>query len=77
MSAILYYLTLPFLYLVSILPRPLLYLLSDFIYVLVYTIFGYRKKVVTRNLVNAFPDKTTDEIDKIRRDFYHYFCFVK
>jgi KDO2-lipid IV(A) lauroyltransferase len=74
MSAILYYLTLPFLYLVSILPRPLLYLLSDFIYVLVYTVFGYRKKVVTSNLLNAFPDKTTEEINKIRRDFYHYFC---
>jgi KDO2-lipid IV(A) lauroyltransferase len=74
MSAILYYLALPFLYLVSYLPFKAMYLLSDVFYLLIYRLFGYRKKVVTENLKNSFPEKSATEIDKIRRDFYHYFC---
>lgn len=74
MGAITYYLTLPFLYLVSFLPFRVLYLLSDFIYLLVYKVFGYREKVVTTNLARSFPEKPTQEIEKIRRDYYHYFC---
>jgi len=74
MSAILYYLTLPFLYLASYLPFRVLYLLSDLFYVLIYRVFGYRKKVVTENLKNSFPEKSADEIEKIRSDFYRYLC---
>ena len=74
MGAITYYLALPFLYLVSFLPFRVLYLLSNFIYVLVYLVFGYRKGVVTMNLQRSFPDKSDQEIAKIRRDYYRYFC---
>ena len=74
MNAIFYYLSLPFLYLIAYLPFRVLYLLSDFLYLLLYRIFGYRKKVVTENLQNSFPEKSTAEIDKIRRDHYRYFC---
>jgi KDO2-lipid IV(A) lauroyltransferase len=74
MSAIIYYLTLPFLYLISYLPFKLLYLVSDLFYVLIYKVFAYRKKVVTENLKNSFPEKTTAEINQIRDGFYHYFC---
>lgn len=74
MNAIIYYLTLPFLYLVSLLPFRLLYLLSDVIYLLVYKVFAYRKGVVTTNLERSFPEKPTDEIETIRRDYYRYFC---
>jgi len=74
MSAIIYYLALPFLYLVSYLPKKMLYLLSDVFYVLIYKILGYRKHVVTENLKNAFPDKSPAEIEQIRSDFYHFLC---
>jgi len=74
MSAIIYYLALPFIYLVSYLPFRVMYLFSDILYILVYKFFGYRKKVVTENLQNSFPDKSAAEIGKIRRDFYRYFC---
>ena len=74
MSAILYYLTLPFLYVISYLPFKVLYLLSDMFYVLVYKVLGYRKQVVTENLKNAFPGKSSAEIEEIRSDFYHFFC---
>lgn len=74
MSAILYYLTLPFIYLVSYLPFKLMYQLSDVIYVLVYKVLGYRKQVVTENLKNAFPEISAAEIEQIRSDFYRFFC---
>lgn len=62
----------PFLWLISILPFRVLYMISDLVYVLIYHIFGYRKKVVNANLHLAFPDKTEDEIKIIREKFYHH-----
>lgn len=74
MSAIAFYLVLPFLYLISLLPFPVLYLLSDIFYVLLYYVVGYRKKVVLENLRKSFPNKTEKEIQRICKDFFHYLC---
>lgn len=74
MQAIIFYLTLPLLYLIAWLPFPLFYLFSDFVFVLVYYVIGYRKKVVTQNLRNSFPEKTEKEIAEIRIKFYRYLC---
>ncbi|MCB0583180.1 MAG: lysophospholipid acyltransferase family protein [Phaeodactylibacter sp.] len=74
MNAILYYLSLPFIYLVSLLPFRLLYLLSDLLFVLVFHLIGYRKEVVRNNLRNAFPEKGEEEIRQISRKFYRSFC---
>lgn len=45
-------------------------------FVMVYHVFGYRKKVVAQNLRNAFPEKTEKEIRTIMRRFYRSFCDV-
>jgi KDO2-lipid IV(A) lauroyltransferase len=74
LAAIVYYLTLPFIYLLSLLPFPILYAVSDGLYVILYYVLGYRKEVVMQNLHNSFPDKSDTEIKKIRKDFYHYLC---
>ena len=74
MSSFIYYITLPFIYLLSLLPFPLLYLLSDGLYLLLYYVIGYRKKVVSENLRNAFPEKTPAEIIILQKKFYRYFC---
>ncbi len=74
MQAIGFYLVLPFLYLISLLPFPVLYLFSDFIFVLVYYVIGYRKKIVLQNLRNSFPEKSQKEILELRRRFYRYLC---
>lgn len=74
MSAILYYLTLPFIYLLSVLPFPLLYGLSNIVYFLLFYLLGYRKEVVLKNLRNSFPEKSEKEIQIISRRFYRYFC---
>ena len=72
MQAIGYYLSLPFLYFISVLPFPILYALSDFLYIVVYYVFGYRKTVVKANLKNSFPEKSEAELLKIEKEFYHY-----
>jgi len=59
---------------VSLLPFPLLYGLSDFLFVIFYYVAGYRKKIVTENLRNSFPEKSEEEIKTIARQFYSHFC---
>ena len=58
----------------SYLPFAILYRLSDLLYLFIYYIVGYRKKVVFTNLKNAFPDKTAQEITTIAKGFYRHFC---
>ncbi|HZG26388.1 MAG TPA: lipid A biosynthesis acyltransferase [Chitinophagaceae bacterium] len=60
-----------FFYLFSLLPMRVLYLFSDFVYVLVYYVMGYRKAVVFQNLQLAFPEKTEEERTRIAKLFYH------
>ncbi|HVI46768.1 MAG TPA: lysophospholipid acyltransferase family protein [Chitinophaga sp.] len=74
MSFVAYSLLLPVIYGISVLPFRLLYLLSDGIYLILYYVLGYRKKVVLQNLRNSFPDKSEKEINRICKDFYHYLC---
>jgi Kdo2-lipid IVA lauroyltransferase/acyltransferase len=64
----------PLFWFFSILPFKILYVLSDFLYLIIYYIVAYRKKVVRKNLKNSFPDKSFKEIRSIERKFYHYFC---
>lgn len=69
-----FYLVLPFIYGISLLPFPVFYLLSDLMFVILYYITGYRKKVVYQNLRNSFPGKSHAELKKIERRFFHYLC---
>lgn len=61
------------LYFVSKLPLRVLYFFSDVMFFLNYYLVGYRKKVITQNLRNSFPDKSEEEIRKIRKKFYRNF----
>ncbi len=69
MSAFVYYLLIKP---VSFLPFPLLYLLSDFVYLILYYVLSFRKKVVRKNLTNSFPGKNSSEIRVIERKFYKH-----
>lgn len=57
----------------SKLPFWILYRISDIMYVLIYHVIGYRKKVVYKNLRNSFPQKSEEEINEIAKKFYRYF----
>lgn len=69
-----YYLVMGSLRCVAILPLKVLYVLSDFMYYIVYGIIGYRKKAVRTNLINSFPEKGLDEIKRIEQGFFHHLC---
>lgn len=61
-------------YTLSLLPFRMLYGMADIGYVLLYYIIRYRRGVVRKNLVTAFPEKSIDDIKTIERKFYHWFC---
>lgn len=70
MGALAYYLLiLP----LSLLPLPVLYLFTDFFYLLLITVAPYRKKVIMGNLQRSFPDRSPAEIKQIQRKFYRHF----
>ncbi|PQJ78770.1 lysophospholipid acyltransferase family protein [Polaribacter porphyrae] len=73
MNSIVFYLTYPLIWLISRLPMFLLYLISDFLFFLVYYIFGYRKEVIMGNISVAFPEKTDKERKLIAKKFYKHF----
>lgn len=55
-------------------PFWLFYKVSDAVFVLVYYVVGYRRKTVTNNLRLVFPEKPSEEINKIRKAFYRHMC---
>ena len=68
-----YYILYGFLYLVSLLPLRILYVVADCFYFLTFRVFGYRRKVIQANLKIAFPEKSDEERKKIARQFCHQF----
>ena len=57
-------------YLLSLLPLRVLYLLSDFIYLIIYYVVGYRVKLTRKNMADSFPEKSEQELRSIERGFY-------
>src|ERR1044072_6649558 len=73
-----YYIVYSLLYLISLLPLRVLYILSDILYLIGYRLVGYRRKVVLNTLEIAFPEKSLAERQKIAGKFYHDLidCFI-
>lgn len=61
-------------WLLSLLPRVLMYGLSAILSFLVFHLGLYRKKLVICNLKNAFPEKPDQEIRKMAKGFYRHFA---
>jgi Kdo2-lipid IVA lauroyltransferase/acyltransferase len=74
MGAIGYYLALPFIYGIALLPFRLLYILSDVLCFLLFRVGGYRRQVIRTNLRNSFPEKTDAQIKRIEARFQEWFC---
>lgn len=64
------YILVGFLWLLSLLPFPLLYGFSYFVSALTFNVFRYRRQVVIRNFRNAFPSMSEKEIYLHSRKFY-------
>jgi KDO2-lipid IV(A) lauroyltransferase len=74
MRFIIYLIVYPILWSISMLPFPLLYLFSDFTYLIIYYIIGYRKKTVRENLALALPHLSAQERLVIEKKFFRHFC---
>lgn len=62
-----------FVFPLSHLPMWCLYRFADFFYLLLISVFPYRKAVIEGNLKRSFPDKSPKEIKKLRNAFYRHF----
>lgn len=76
MANIKYYLLYAPLKLLAMLPLGVLYVLSGFLSFLAHRVVKYRVKVVRRNLANAFPEKSGEELRAIEKEFYRHLCDV-
>ncbi|MBD3723462.1 MAG: lysophospholipid acyltransferase family protein [Flavobacteriaceae bacterium] len=74
MQRIVFYLVYALLWLISILPFPIFYFISDCIFVLIYYIIGYRKKTVRSNIQLTLPHLSKKEQLQVERKFYKYMC---
>lgn len=66
-----YYVVYGFLWLISLLPLRVLYFIADAFYGLAFYVIKYRRDVVMKNLLIAFPEKTEKERKTIAKKFYH------
>ena len=76
MEALGYYMFYAVNWVITLLPLPVLYLFSDFIFIFFYYFPGYRRKIVATNLRNSFPEKSTKELVEIEKQFYHHLCDI-
>jgi Kdo2-lipid IVA lauroyltransferase/acyltransferase len=58
----------------SWLPLWVLHRFSDLLFLILYYLIGYRKKVVRQNLQNSFPEKSTIELKRIEKKYYQNLC---
>ena len=58
----------------ALLPLRVLYLLADLLYVPLYYVIRYRRKLVFENMRNSFPDKSEKKLRRLEKQFYHHFC---
>ena len=74
MQFLIYSISFPFLWIISKLPFRLFYWFSDCIYILVYYIIGYRKKIVRNNILIALPHLSEEKRLSIEKKFYQHMC---
>lgn len=76
MQRISFLLIYPVIWLISILPLRVLYFFSDLLFIPLYYVIGYRKKVVRNNLKLSFPDKSDKELLLIEKKTFHHFIDI-
>lgn len=61
-------------YLLSLIPFKIIYILSDMVFLVIYHVVKYRRPILRKNLKDSFPHKSKKELQRIERNFYHWFC---
>jgi len=71
---VLYYFLFGIWFLLSLLPLRILYIFSDLLYLIICYIVRYRHRIIWKNLSKSFPEKQKEELRKIEKRFYRWFC---
>ncbi len=61
---------------IASLPRWLVYIIADIIWFWVFKVFGYRRKVIFRNIRSCFPELSEKEIKRVWSEFGRQFFHV-
>jgi KDO2-lipid IV(A) lauroyltransferase len=70
------YVLLGLLYIIALLPFPILYGMSSFLSFLLRMLIRYRKEIINTNLQQAFPEKNKSELRGIQKNFYRNYADV-
>lgn len=62
------------LHLLAWLPLGVLYVISDVLYLIVYYVVRYRRRVVRDNLLKAYPNMSKEQRGEIEHKFYKHFA---
>lgn len=75
MDKVLYWIIYGFVFIISLIPSPVIYLISELFWIILMICppLRYRKKIVRKNLADSFPEKSRKELRQIERRFYRYF----
>lgn len=76
MKLLIYYIAYPILWLISKLPFPIFYFVSDCFFVLLYHVVRYRRKAVTENIKLTMPHLTDQEVKNIVKSSYKHLCDI-
>ena len=76
MQRLVYILSYPVLWFVAILPFRLFYAISDIVFLMLFYLIGYRRKVVRDNLKLVFPEFSETDIRRTEKKFYSHMCDV-
>lgn len=74
MNKLYYKIVICLLTILACLPLRVLYLFSDFIYLIVYYVIGYRRGTVRHNLNLVFGKSNPEDIPRIEKAYYHHMC---
>lgn len=74
MKLLIYYIAYPILWLISKLPFPIFYFVSDCFFVLLFHIVRYRRKAVTENIKLTMPHLSDQDVQKTVKKSYKHLC---
>jgi KDO2-lipid IV(A) lauroyltransferase len=74
MRLLIFLIVYPLLWCISVLPFRFLYIFSDFVYLIIYYIVGYRKKTVRENILLALPHLSNSERLIIEKKSFRHLC---
>ncbi|MEC4026771.1 lysophospholipid acyltransferase family protein [Myroides odoratimimus] len=76
MNFLIYIIVYPIIWLISKMPFPIFYFISDIFYVLLYKVVGYRKKTVRENIRMTMPHLSEKEVQKVEKESFRHLCDI-